>query len=735
MEEPFEAQAARCLHGKSAPCTRACPFSLDVRDFAAKAGRGSFDAAFRVFRGAVVFPGIVLAYCPRPCETACVRVPMDEAVNLHGLEHAAFDCAHSREPPAFNLPEKRERVAIVGGGVSGLSCALRLANKKYRVTVFEGSGRVGGHLWERDPHGRFLDDFRAQFGKERYELVLDHRVESLDGLDFDAFYIATGAGGKTFGAGGRGDSLFWGGGLAGRDTVGAIADGAKAASAIDIYFRAGKRQATVKQDGPNLMLDCTGIAALPRVSPQDGNAYTGQEAAAEAGRCLRCDCDHCQRHNDLLSFYRKYPRELAEEVASTVAGDSSLSTRTSTRMLACENIFALGQSSCPAGIDVEGFLHKGHAAMQENGDMPPAFYAYWLNDLRHASGAAALSRPPPDGSEVRFLYFPGCQMGASEPDLVGHSYRLLLGIHPGTALALRCCGAPALWAGKTGLLEEQVVALRELWVGFGRPTLIFACPTCEKIAGMYLQGSKRVDLYSHFLENDVVPAPFRWEMACVFDPCSSRGNEAMQHAVRQLAGKANVALTPLPYEGERAVCCGFGGQGGIANPLYTATVTQKRLALSPLPYLTYCTNCRDAFAAKGKESAHMLELVCGLAPGRQNSPPTLTQRRRNRERLRDTLMETFWKEAASASKPPQFPLVIPDELRQTLSAGWMLEDDIAAAVAFCEESGRKIVDCENGCFRGHFAIGHLTYWVAYEKQGAGFLLRDAYSHRMKIREE
>ncbi len=110
-------------------------------------------------------------------------------------------------------------------------------------------------------------------------------------------------------------------------------------------------------------------------------------------------------------------------------------------------------------------------------------------------------------------------------------------------------------------------------------------------------------------------------------------------------------------------------------------------------------------------------------------------RLRRAERLRNMLMERIWGESAPETAPPPLSLDISGALRQKLSDGWMLEDDIIATVAYCEESGRKIVNQADGSFRGHHAIGHLTYWVAYEKRAQGYLLRDAYSHRMMMKEE
>ena len=735
MKELFKDQAAACLHGEPAFCEVACPFSLDVRDFVAKLQRGSFDAAYRTFRGAAVFPEIVLSYCPRYCGEACIRSGIDDAIDLHLLEAASKKYARRLDPIDFNLPARTERVAVIGGGVSGLSCALRLANKKFQVTLFEKSGRIGGHLWDLDPSGSFLEDIETQFKKEKYELVLGSDIQSLDDLDFDAFYIATGAGGGLSEFAER-ENVFLGGALTGSDTMFSMADGAGAASEIDLFFRAGRRQNTVRRDKTGLVFDPETIELAPKVAPADGGAYTKEEAVAEAERCLKCDCDRCQMHCDLMGFYKKLPKELNDEVAGTISPASTFSTRMSTRMLACENPFALGQSICPAGIDFETFLHESHRTMQEQGDMPNAFTAYWLDDMSHANGEdSALRVLPPKGGEAKYIYFPGCQMGASRPEHVTKSYELLLSIEPDTALLLGCCGAPALWAAKDDPLEQALDGLRDAWEEYGRPTFIFACPTCKKLAARYAVEIPSTDIYSFLLDGGVSPASVGGDVFSVFDPCSSRGDEKMQSAVRALAQKAGLRLEPLEYEGNRATCCSFGGQSAIANPLFAETTVQKRAALSPNPYITYCSNCSDTFAAKGKENTHILDIICG--GGAESSEiPTLTGRRRNREELRAAIMEKYQGDRPAAKpRDGEITLEISAELSAKLSANWIIEDDIVKTIERCEQSGRKILNQETGRFHGHHVIGYTTYWVEYEKDGDSYTLINAYSHRMKIRED
>jgi NADPH-dependent glutamate synthase beta subunit-like oxidoreductase len=236
-----------CLQQEPPFCTAACPFGLDILDFIEKLKRGAFQAAYKTYQNAVGFPGIVAALCPEPCARLCPRQSSGGAVRLRLLEQAAIDHARNLEPNSYNVPAKHKRVGIVGAGISGLACALRMAARGYRVTVLERSGRIGGHLHDLLPPERFLPEIGRMGMHENFELRLGSEVRELGRLDFDAVYLATGAGGDRFGLaadpGGAYAStrpgMFLGGGLAGRDTMGAIADGLRVCHALERYLKAG----------------------------------------------------------------------------------------------------------------------------------------------------------------------------------------------------------------------------------------------------------------------------------------------------------------------------------------------------------------------------------------------------------------------------------------------------------------------------------------------------------------
>ena len=91
----FTQYTGSCFNGEPASCACACPFGLDVRGFADKCAKGRWNAAWKAYKTAVVFPSVVAELCPAPCREHCQRSPLGGAIDLPGLERAA--CRFARK--------------------------------------------------------------------------------------------------------------------------------------------------------------------------------------------------------------------------------------------------------------------------------------------------------------------------------------------------------------------------------------------------------------------------------------------------------------------------------------------------------------------------------------------------------------------------------------------------------------------------------------------------------------
>ena len=193
----------RCLAGLQlpVPCVALCPAGVDVPGYMALVGEGRYADAVRLIRKDNPFPTACAYICEHPCEARCRRNMIDDAINIRGLKRYAVDHAGDVPQPVC-APSTGKRVAIIGGGPSGLSCAYYLALMGHKVTVFEERDKLGGMLRYGIPSYRFprhlLDAEIASIlslGIETHTnttVGTDVWVEELQ-KDYDCLYIAIGA--------------------------------------------------------------------------------------------------------------------------------------------------------------------------------------------------------------------------------------------------------------------------------------------------------------------------------------------------------------------------------------------------------------------------------------------------------------------------------------------------------------------------------------------------------------
>ena len=165
MQTYYE-QFENCLQEERAFCSDDCPFHMDVLDFQEKLSAGRYSAAYKVFRNAVAFPEIIAAICPQYCTADCPRNSLGGAIQINRLERTCMEFTGKKDPNEYNLPPRKGKIAIIGAGLSGLSCALRLAEKKYRITIYEKTSSMGGSLRHILPEDFFMEDINRQFKYE-----------------------------------------------------------------------------------------------------------------------------------------------------------------------------------------------------------------------------------------------------------------------------------------------------------------------------------------------------------------------------------------------------------------------------------------------------------------------------------------------------------------------------------------------------------------------------------------
>jgi len=153
------------------PCNNGCPAGNDVRGFVQATARKEYDAALEIILRTSPLPGVCGRVCPAPCMEACNRREHDEAVNVREIERYLAD--HARWPEV-RKPTRAEKVAVIGSGPAGLSCAYHLARLGYPVALFEMGAELGGVMRTGIPAYRLPRDVLDR----EISFILRHGVEA-----------------------------------------------------------------------------------------------------------------------------------------------------------------------------------------------------------------------------------------------------------------------------------------------------------------------------------------------------------------------------------------------------------------------------------------------------------------------------------------------------------------------------------------------------------------------------
>ena len=207
-EEQALDEAQRCLNCKAKPCMTGCPVMVHIPEFIAEVAKGNFEEAYQIISHTSALPAVCGRVCPQEnqCEKYCVRGKKGDPVGIGRLERFVADWHNAN---CHTLPEKPasngHRVAIVGSGPAGLTCAGDLARKGYEVTVFEALHLAGGVLVYGIPEFRLpksivqkeVDGLKALGVTIATDTVVGRTItvdELMEEQGFEAVFIGSGAG-------------------------------------------------------------------------------------------------------------------------------------------------------------------------------------------------------------------------------------------------------------------------------------------------------------------------------------------------------------------------------------------------------------------------------------------------------------------------------------------------------------------------------------------------------------
>ena len=207
-EEQALDEAQRCLNCKAKPCMTGCPVMVHIPEFIAEVAKGNFEEAYQIISNTSALPAVCGRVCPQEsqCEKYCVRGKKGEPVAIGRLERFVADWHNAHATAAPAKPESNgHKVAVVGSGPSGLTCAGDLARKGYDVTVFEALHLAGGVLVYGIPEFRLpkaivqkeVDGLKALGVTIATNTVVGRTIsvdELMEEQGFEAVFIGSGAG-------------------------------------------------------------------------------------------------------------------------------------------------------------------------------------------------------------------------------------------------------------------------------------------------------------------------------------------------------------------------------------------------------------------------------------------------------------------------------------------------------------------------------------------------------------
>ena len=208
-KEEAMAEANRCIGCKNAQCVKGCPVSIDIPGFIGKVKEGNIEEAYQIISESSALPAVCGRVCPQEsqCEGKCIRGIKGEAISIGKLERFVADYARENGIKPEGAKEKKgKKVAVIGSGPAGLTCAGDLAKMGYDVTIFEALHEAGGVLVYGIPEFRLpkqavvakeIENVKSLGVKIETNVVVGKSVkidELIEDEGFDAVFIGSGAG-------------------------------------------------------------------------------------------------------------------------------------------------------------------------------------------------------------------------------------------------------------------------------------------------------------------------------------------------------------------------------------------------------------------------------------------------------------------------------------------------------------------------------------------------------------
>ena len=525
-----------------------------------------------------------------------------------------------------------------------------------------------------------------------------------------------------------------------------LSDGRRAATSIDRYLQKVSLTASRVNEGAyetKLYTNTSEVTSqAPLIETDLSTHYNIEVAETEAARCIQCECLECVKVCPYLDHYKGYPKKYIRETYNNLS--IVMGTRHSNQFINTCALCGLCAEVCPTDVNMGEVCHEARVTMVEQKRMPPSAHDFALRDMAFSNGEKfALAHNAPGLDTSSYVFFPGCQLSGSSPEYVEKAYSFLKDTlqkdDEGVGLMLRCCGAPADWAGRKELFANSQSEFRAEYEKLGKPKVILTCSSCYQMFQKHYPYVEIISFWEVFDQlgpQNLSEGKTFTATVAVHDPCSTRYESGIQDSIRNILRKMGCQIQELPLSREKTECCSYGGLMWLANKPVAEKMVQRRINESPQDYVTYCAMCRDFFARKGKRTTHLFDYIFGAVESDLALAPAVgfSQRHENRARLKEKLLRDLWSETMPDSGAfESIRLVLPDDVQKQVEDRLILVEDMQKVIEYAERTGKRMFNNSTKHFLAYFKPTSVTYWVEYTPQEDGsFLVHKAYSHRMEV---
>lgn len=746
----------RCINDAPPSCSASCPLHVDIKSFIEEIEKNNFDKAYKLLEKRIPFPRILGMICDHPCENACVRNKKGGSILIGELEKSAVNYGYSKPKKGYAVPPVAKTVAVIGSGFRGLTAAHDLLNKGINVDIYEKLDRIGGRIWSYEGKNLTSDIIHEELAfvsNKQINVYLNKEINQND-LDeiikrYDAAFLATDDliskydyDHETFQVD---DSSLFVGGIdfdKMNSVVYAISSGRRAAISIDRYIKKVSITASRENEGSfisplNYKTDDDEIIETVN---KKGDIYSKEEAVLEASRCFKCQCRDCIKTCVHLKRFNIAPKSYIRNINHNerIIKGSHYANK---MILSCTEC-GLCKERCDKSISMKDVIHETRKSMVERGKMPLSAHDFALKDMKFSNSEKFFTyRKEINKEKIKYIFYPGCQLPASNPDYIGKIYSYLTkSINDGVGLMLGCCGAPADWSGHEELMEENVSLIKNAWTELGKPVFILACSSCMSNFEKYMNEIECISLWE-IIDSYGLPDnyPARRNLKLnIHDPCTSRHNSSMQKSIRNIIAKLDYEIKELNYSRELTKCCGYGGLVYFANREQANDFINDRIAESNEDLLVYCAMCKDLFTSKGKRTFHMLDLLFSedMESSCTKKMPSLSERQQNRMTVRNRLIGEIWGEKMENNiNDERYNITVTDEVKGKMEDLYIVITDIKKAVVNSIEKRERFYNPVENTYLTRLRTENVTYWVKYEAESDNILVTNVYSHRMEVVEE